>query len=251
MIRIVIIEDEKPAVQQLLELLNNTGTNYLLIKQLSSIQESVTWFQENANYDLILMDINLSDGLSFQIFKSTTITAPVIFITAYDTFYTQAFDHLGIDYLLKPLSIQSLQKSLQKYQLFKQHFFNSDKLMEFLDQQKHKRNKIIVRRGDEFTALLLIEVVLFFTENRVVYLIDKSGKKLMTEFSNLIDIEPYLDSTDFFRANRKHIINLNHIKKFKKIDKTRFEIEFTAPVPEPVIVSQGNILLFKKTIRSI
>src|SRR5580698_3273680 len=123
--KVLIIEDEKPAFENLVEELLQTDENIQTISTCSSVGESIKWLNNNQQPDLILMDIQLSDGLSFNIFKACNITCPIIFTTAYDKYLTQAFDYNSIDYLLKPISSVRLKSAIKKYKNLQNHFVNN------------------------------------------------------------------------------------------------------------------------------
>ena len=123
--KLLIIEDEKPAYENIAAELGEIDENIEVVGSCSSVDESIRWFSQNQQPDLILMDIQLSDGLSFNIFSSCNITCPVIFITAYDKYLTQAFDYNSIDYLLKPISQTKLKNSIKKYRSLQHYFVNN------------------------------------------------------------------------------------------------------------------------------
>lgn len=251
MLKIVIIEDEAFSTKLLVSELSNLSIPYKVVATLTSIRDCMNWFDSNTYYDLVLMDIHLPDGPTFSLFSQTSIKAPVIFITAYDNYYADAFKNNGIDYLLKPVSQTELIKAINKYERLKNFIFENNTIYEFLQPLQQKKNNVIVKRGDEYSNIHLNDVVYFFSESRIVYLVDVSYKKYMTEYANLIDIEKHLDENVFFKANRKFIVNMTHLKKFRRIDKSRYVLELAIPSLEPIIVSQGNTILFKKAIRSI
>lgn len=247
--KVLIIEDEKPAYQNLVEELKQTGENIQTISSCSSVDQSINWLNENPQPDLILMDIQLSDGLSFNIFKSCDISCPVIFITAFDKYLTQAFDYNSIDYLLKPICRQKLSASLRKYKNLQSHFVNNHSaLLDFLNNHDKKKSRILVKKGLEFQTVRFVDVAYFFTEHKIVFVVDKDNRKYLTDKSNLGDLEEELDKDSFYRANRKYIINANYIKRFKPIERSKICVELTIQLNEEIIVSQENATSFKKWI---
>ena len=239
--KLLIIEDEKPAYESLAEELWAIDENVQILAGCSSVDESIRWLSQNPQPDLILMDIQLSDGLSFNIFKSVNITCPVIFITAYDKYLTQAFNYNSIDYLLKPISQEKLKNAIRKYKNLQNYFVNNHSaLLEFLNHHDRKKSRILVKRGMEFQTVRVEDVVYFFTEHKLVFLVDKENRKYLAEKNNLSELEEELDKNLFYRANRKYIINANYVKRFKPLDRSKLSVELLLPINEEIIVSQEN-----------
>ncbi len=215
-----------------------------------SVAEAVAWLKNNAAPDLVLMDIQLSDGLCFHIFDEYTLQCPVIFTTAYDKYMINAFNYNCIDYLLKPVDLLKLTNTLNKYKNLQQHFLhNYSSLLQYFE--KKTKSRIVVKKGTEYMSLKLEDVAYFFTENKIVFVVDKQNKKYLCEISSLLDIEAMLDEKKFFRVNRKYIIAADYISKFKSIDKSKISVEITLPVNEEIIVSQEKASLFKNWISEI
>jgi len=250
--KIFIIEDEPPALENLKMCIKNIGNNIEIAGSAGSVAQSLNWLSSHATPDLILMDIQLSDGLSFHIFKEDNIKCPVIFITAYDKYMIEAFEYNCIDYLLKPVDPNRLTSALNKYKNLQQHFINNySSLFEYLQTAKKNKSRIIVKKGTEFLSLKLEDIVYFFTEHKLVFAVDKDNRKFLCETNSLADIEDMLDEKKFFRANRKYIVNADYLTKFKSIDKSKINIELVLPLNEEIIVSQENAAGFKKWISEI
>jgi DNA-binding LytR/AlgR family response regulator len=249
---VLIIEDEKPAFESLVDELLQADENIQNISTCSSVDESVKWLNSNQQPDLILMDIQLSDGLSFNIFKACNITCPIIFTTAYDKYLTQAFDYNSIDYLLKPIAQHKLRTAIRKYKNLQTYFVNNHSaLFDYLNNHEKKRSRIIVKKGLEFQTVKLDDVAYFFTEHKLIFLVDKDSRKYLADKNNLADLEEDLDKRYFYRANRKYIINANFIKRFKPLERSKISVELTLAVNEEIIVSQENAASFKKWISEI
>ncbi|HVM90265.1 MAG TPA: LytTR family DNA-binding domain-containing protein [Puia sp.] len=247
--RLLIIEDEKPAIENIINELQSIEENIRLTGICSSIAESIRWIEQHPQPDLILMDIQLSDGLSFEILKNSSITCPVIFITAYDKYLIDAFEYNAIDYLLKPVNRSRLKIAIRKYKNLQNHFVNNHSaLLEFIAVQERKKSRVIVRKGMEFLAVKVEDVAYFFTEHKLIFLVDKDNRKYLAEKNNLAELEDELDSKYFYRANRKYIINANFIKRFKPLEKSKISLELALPVNEEIIISQENAASFKKWI---
>jgi DNA-binding LytR/AlgR family response regulator len=273
--KVLIVEDEQPAFFNLTEELHVIDEKIDVVAGCSSVEETVRWLNENPHPDLILMDVQLSDGLSFSIFKNCKVTCPVIFTTAYNEYLTEAFRFNSIDYLLKPISAWSLNNAIQKYKTLQAHFVGalehadhpaaeqhpSDQhpseqhpsdhqptLPDFISRSDRKRSRILVRKGAEFQTVRIEDAGYFFTEHKLIFLVDKENRKYMAEKSNLSELEEELDRNLFYRANRKYIINANYIKRFKPLEKSKISVELTLPVNEEIIISQENSASFKKWI---
>jgi DNA-binding LytR/AlgR family response regulator len=263
--KVLIVEDEQPAFCNLAEELHVIDEKIDVVAGCSSVEETVRWLHENPHPDLILMDVQLSDGLSFSIFKNCKITCPVIFTTAYNEYLTEAFRYSSIDYLLKPISASSLSNAIQKYKTLQAHFVGTlehsdnhvsdnhaadhhSSLPDFMSRTDRKRSRILVRKGAEFQTVRIEDAGYFFTEHKLIFLVDKENRKYMAEKANLSELEEELDKNLFYRANRKYIINANYIKRFKPLEKSKISVELTLPVSEEIIISQENSASFKKWI---
>ena len=239
MLNTVIIEDEKPAYESLVSSLADVASDVQVITRLATVKESIAYLSGDRAIDLIFSDVQLGDGLSFEIFNHVRIQVPVIFITGYEDFLMNAFEYNGIDYLLKPIDRQELHKSLSKYRMLERHFSEHlpyQHLIKYMND--HKRKRLVVRKGTEHVALRLDEIVLFYTENKVVYAIDRDSRKYLADH-NLSELEQALDTGTFFRANRQYIVNINFIRSFKTYEKVKLHIDLTLPeLDHCIIVSQ-------------
>ena len=250
--KVIIIEDEKPAVDNIIHCLHNSNVPVKVIQTVSSVHAAVTWLKENAAPDLIFMDIQLSDGLSFNIFKECNIACPVIFITAYDKYLVEAFEYNSIDYLLKPLDQVKFNNSLKKYNQLQSHFVNNHaSLLDYLSRLNNKKTRIVVRKGVEYVTIRVEDIMYFFSEHKIVFLVDKDRKKYMVEKKSLAEMQEELDPAMFFRANRKFIVNANYISNFKSVENSKILLTLTVPLHEQIIISQENAPVFKKWISEL
>ncbi len=246
MLKTIIIEDEKSASQNLIMALANVDPGVNVVAELSSVRESIEYFVNNAKADLIFCDVQLEDGLSFEIFSKVEIKTPVIFITGYDQFVMNAFDYNGIDYLLKPVCEDELKKAIIKYHKLETHFSNQPSINSLVQYVSRKKTRLIVKKGLENLSLRLDDVVLFYTENKIVYVVDKWAKKFIVD-KNLGELEEELDSGIFFRANRQFIINVNYIKGFKSYEKVKLQLDLINPeLNYSIIISQETAPAFRK-----
>ena len=243
MIRAVIIEDEKLIAMELSKMLASLSVEVMTI--LGSVKEGIDYFSDGCHADLIFSDIQLSDGLSFDIFEKIDCDTPVIFVTGFDSFMMSAFEHNGMDYLLKPIDESDLAKVLVKYNNFEKHFAQHTNLRKFFEKRKAR---LVVKKGFTNVLLRMEDIVLFYTENKLVYTIDKDGRKYLCEQS-LSDLENILDKHSFFRANRQYIINISYVRGFKSHDRVKLSVDLARiDWHHPVVISQETAPYFKKWI---
>ncbi len=250
MLRTILIEDENPAMEMLEHTLSIVNAEVKIIAKLRSVRESIHHFSSCPDADLIFCDVQLSDGLSFEIFKQAAIKMPVIFTTGYDEFMMMAFEYNGIDYLLKPVSSDEVEKALKKYLRFQNHFLHSampaplETLVNSLSARK--KTRLLVRQGMEHLALKIEDIKLIYIDNKVVYVIDCFSKKYIAD-KTLSELEEELDRDMFFRANRQYIVNINHIKSFKPFEKVKLAVDLNAPeTNHNITISQETAPAFRK-----
>ena len=250
MMNIVIIEDEKYSQDKLINLLDEMPFEINVMAVLSTVKESIDYFKQQRTVDIILSDVQLSDGLSFDIFRETGIDIPVIFITGFDKFMLYAFESNGIDYLLKPVEKEELHKAILKYKMFELHFINQNKSLKNLLELTgpRKKTRLIVKKGIENVSIRLEDIVMFYTETKMVYLIDKNEKKFIVD-KTLNELEEELDNSIFFRANRQYIINLNFVKCYKAYEKVKLQVDLNiSEKNHSIIISQITAPYFRKWI---
>ena len=250
MLNAIIIEDEKPAMEVLVKMLGQMSTGVNIKARLTSVKESIEYLTSHPGADIIFCDVQLSDGLSFEIFKQTGVQTPVIFTTGYDKFVMMAFENNGIDYLLKPVCKSDLDKALLKYRKLQTHFSHQDvsapieNLVKFISDRK--KTRLLVKKGTENIALRLEDITLFYTENKVVYVLDRFSKKYISD-KTLTELEEELDQNTFFRANRQYIININYIRGFKPFEKVKLSVDLNIPeINHSITISQETAPAFRK-----
>lgn len=243
---ILIIEDEKPAIEKITELLAGIDPEINIAGIAMSVAQSIEWFASHLMPDLILMDISLTDGSSFEIFKSIEITCPVIFITAYDEYWQDAFDHNSIDYLLKPVKKEKLAAALNRYDKLKEHFKgNLQKLFQQTspDDSAFKK-RFLVKRGNDLFSIRTEEIAYFYASQKLVCMVDTKGQRFVLDQS-LTDLEKQLNPKDFNRVNRKFIIQKKSILKAKAYSKSKLLLDVDPPANEEIIISQEQVAGFK------
>ena len=248
---VLVIEDEKPAARRLSRMLDDLGVK--VNQMLHSVEESIAWFQENEHPDLIFLDIQLSDGLSFEIFEHVQITSAIIFTTAYDEYALKAFKLNSIDYLLKPIDEDELKSAVEKYtsqqakQTDVQLNFNDIKklLVNPIDRKYKKRYTIKV--GQHLKIISSEDIECFYSENKATYLHTSSNRNYLLDGA-LEQVQTELDPEKFFRVNRTFIVQINAIKDIIAYTNSRLKIVLNSYSETEIIVSRERVKDFKNWI---
>lgn len=243
----IIIEDETAAVSSLKAVLRqNSVVDIEVVAALESIEDSIEWFRNFAPPDIIFMDIHLADGLAFAIFEQVEIVAPVVFTTAYDEYALQAFRVSSIDYLLKPVTLKSLEHALDKFLLFnpverKEHILRTNAVI----GNRNEVKKLLIMLADKFYPLSVDDVCYFYTAREKVTAYTFDGKKHPID-RTLDTLNEQLDNRDFFRANRQFIISRKAVRDVDLWLGNRLSVNLLLPVPERIIISKVKTPVFKK-----
>ncbi len=247
--KVVIIEDELAAARRLEDLIREIRPHYEIVQTLQSIRESVTWFAKNPGSDLLFMDIQLADGLSFNIFTQVDIIHPIIFTTAYDQYALKAFKVNSIDYLLKPIDELELIKALEKYEARQQTITPlSPEVAQVLLQSLHSgsyKSRFLVKSGKIIRYLNSDDIRYFYSEDGITFAKDATGHRHMLD-ATIEQIESSLDPRQFFRINRKIILHIKAVQSVQPHLNSRLAIKC---VPDPafsVIVARERAQAFKK-----
>jgi DNA-binding LytR/AlgR family response regulator len=244
--KVVIVEDELPASQKLVRLLKNSDKTIGIEAILESVESAVNWFLTHPAPDLIFMDIQLEDGLCFEIFEKFPVKAPVIFITAYDEYALKAFKVNSVDYLLKPLNEEELQKALGKYNaVFGKHEYYT-RMDQLLQQfQLPAKERFLVKIGEHFRSVPVDEISCFYIIERCSFLATKSGKNYALDYS-LDKLEGMLDRKKFFRVSRNFILSFQSIKDVVAYSSSRLKIVMEGfAYPDEILVSRERVGDFK------
>jgi len=244
MLRIVIIEDEKRTAQELSNTLKSIDDEIEVLSILSSVEQSVNYLKAENAFDLIFSDIQLTDGLSFDIFKTIKISVPVIFCTAYDKYALESFNTNTIDYILKPFDKESITKALEKYKTLKTNFSSyNDNLENFLKKVEKRFSpaqpesaSIIINQGDKIVPLKIREIALFFHEDDYVFAVTFDLKKHILN-NTLEELEGKCGNL-FFRANRQYFVNRKAIKDASRYFNRKLSINLTLNYPQQILVSR-------------
>ncbi len=250
MFDVAIIEDEPLALEDLAKTLTTVSEDSRVVAKLDSVKNAVAWFAEN-QVDLILSDIELGDGLSFEIFSQLNNSTPIILTTAYDQYAIRAFKENSVDYLLKPVDGEQLRQAIEKYKRLKQENkpFDVNALLSALSPgyKGAFQERFMITLGEKIHSIPETEVAYFFSEDRYTFLVTRTGVQHIINY-NLGDLEESLNPKKFFRINRKFIIAYESIKGMIAYSKSRVKIDLVPPPPAGMdaVVSVERSGTFKK-----
>ena len=249
-IRIAIIEDEPATARNLQYLLEEAEPGIKILNILNSVADTIDWLRENeAQCDLLFMDIHLSDGLSFEIFEKVKVNKPVIFVTAYNDYALQAFKANGIDYILKPFDTAELQQAISKFKMFQKDNTVYDnnrqlkRLAETLKTNNYKQS-FLVQFRNKLIPLAVKDIAWFYTSNEIVYVSTLDNKKYNVDFT-LEQLQKELDPLHFYRANRQFIVHRKVIKEIDFYFNGRLLIKVQPEPDEKIIISKARVPEFK------
>lgn len=249
---VLIIEDESFAADKLERMLKEVDPGINILAKLGSINDSVKWFFQNTA-DLIFLDIQLSDGISFSIFEQVTINTPIIFTTAYDQYAIKAFQVNSISYLLKPIRKNDLADSLKKFQALKSAFsIDFDMLLANIQgRDPDYKKRFLIQTGEKIRKIEVSEIAYFYVLDKGVYLRTFEGKSYSVEYT-LDKLETILNPSSFFRINRKYFVNMNSIANMVAYSRGRVKLELKPKVEDELdtIVSIDRSGDFKKWLNS-
>jgi DNA-binding LytR/AlgR family response regulator len=245
--KIVIVEDEPYAQQELIRLLEKSGRTFEVLARIDSVEDSIKWFVNNAQPDLVFLDIQLADGLSFEIFKKIELSSAVIFTTAYDEYAIRAFELNSIDYLLKPVKPDALNAALNRYDKMKRDMSGKSSAMDEdqiyqlvkLMSTKQYKNRFMTRIGDQIKSIEISDTAYFKAEDNIVFLVGTDSRRYIIEHT-LEQLEGLLDPARFFRLNRAILASFSSIKKVSKYFNSRLLIELEPQEEEKVLVSRAR-----------
>jgi two-component system LytT family response regulator len=243
----LIIEDEILASRHLRQVLDEVG-GFTVLQVVESIRETVSWFEKYQQPDIVFMDIHLSDGSAFEIFKLTKITCPIIFTTSYDEYALKAFKVNSIDYLLKPIEVNDVQDALKKLREISdkgnmQNTINS-LISTFSKGSKYKKHFLIPVKGDKLIPVQTDDLACFFVDSGIIKGLTFEGRSFAMDFT-LDELTDFLDPEFFFRANRQYIISRKAIKDIDLWFNSRLSVNLNVSVPDKIVISRGRIPEFK------
>jgi|TARA_B110000967_G_C18805633_1_gene520869 two-component system response regulator LytT len=248
---VIIIEDEKPSARRLQRML--AEINIEALAMLHSVEESVNWFKTNEHPDLILLDIQLSDGLSFEIFEQVAVKSAIIFTTAYDEYALKAFKLNSIDYLLKPIDDEELENAIDKFKINKQSSSNVQLNIEQIQKllvnplDRDFKERFTVKIGQHLKIIPIEDIECFYSENKGTYIFTSDKREYLIDMT-LEQLDTMLNPTKFFRVSRKFFVNINQIKDIISYTNSRLKIILNNFSEHEIIVSREKVKDFKNWI---
>ncbi|PVD53543.1 DNA-binding response regulator [Terrimonas sp.] len=249
--QVLIIEDEQLGAEKLARLLTSIDSSIEIAGNTRSVKSSVEWLLQHKHPDIILMDIELTDGQSFEIFTHVTIKSMVIFTTSYDEYALQAFKVNSVDYLLKPIKKEELKNALDKYQQWQDRFssslLNVEQLIQKLKQQQPKawRSRFLVKQGQKLLSVETRDIAYFYADGRLSYFITWNKQKHIVDYT-LEELEPMLDPQQFCRVNRGFILHIKAIAQIHNYFNGKLKLELQPPIDKEVLVSRERAMEFKE-----
>jgi DNA-binding LytR/AlgR family response regulator len=247
--KVLIIEDEPQAAQRLQTLIEDLIPHVTILAKIDSIKKSVKWIEENALPDLIFMDIQLADGVSFQIFEQCEVRCPVIFTTAFDEYALKAFKVNSIDCILKPVDKDDLDRALKKFHSLTYQKDNSQQMLESIGQAvkmlTHKyKTRFVLKVGEHLKSIEVNDILFFFSLEKATFAKLMDGRKHILDFT-LDQLEAALDPQRFFRINRKYIVSTSAIQDMVSYTNSRLKLILKTSDDNDVIVSRERVQEFK------
>src|SRR5688572_29827253 len=249
--KVLIIEDEELAVKKLRKTLESVDSSAEVVGVADSIRSSVEWLQKNPPPDLILMDIELADGQSFEIFNLTEVKSPVIFTTSYDEYALKAFKVNSVDYLLKPVQKEELQAALAKFRKMKGEpgpDLSLDKLVKELQQKlqpKDFRKRFLVKHAQKLVSIEVDDIAYFYSDGRLNFFKTRDNKKFVVDFT-MDELEEMLDPDKYFRISRSFYVSVDSIDQIHDYFGNRLMLNLKPAVDKESIVSREKVTDFKK-----
>lgn len=244
---VLIIEDEESAFKNLKRILFETDKSINIISWLQSVEQSIEWFKSNNSPDLVFLDIQLSDDLSFKIFESVQVSCPIIFTTAFDEFAIKAFELNSIDYLLKPITNKNIEKSIAKYhssiKVDSNPYVKLIQDLKTISTNQNYKERFLISKGDELIIIATSDISYFYKKNDT-YIVLNNGDRHPINFT-LDELIALLNPTRFHRINRQIIVSVNAISKITLWFKGKLKLQLTPELDENVFVSREKSTEFK------
>jgi DNA-binding LytR/AlgR family response regulator len=246
--RTIIIEDEEYAARRLENMIRECDPTIEIVNKLASVQESVDWLKTNPQPDLIFLDIQLEDDLSFAIFEQVQVRSKIIFTTAFDEYAIKAFKLNSIDYLLKPISKEELCHAIDKYRTWSAEsapVIDAVMLRDLLKPQASYRERFMVAVGDKLKSINVSDIAYFFSTAGITFVVMHSKSQYSVDFS-LDNLKEMLNPKDFFRVNRQYLVGLKSIEKVVVYPKSRLKLTLNPPTDAELFVSIDKAPEFKQ-----
>ncbi|HOX83232.1 MAG TPA: LytTR family DNA-binding domain-containing protein [Chryseolinea sp.] len=247
--KVLIIEDEPQAAKRLESLITSLEPQAEILSKIDTVKNAVQWIKSNPAPDLIFMDIQLADGISFQIFEQCAVTSPVIFTTAYDAYALKAFKVNSIDYILKPIDKDEMGAALKKFHSVNRSSQNSKLVLDNIGQAiqmltKKYKTRFVIKVGEHLKSVEVSDILFFFSLEKATFCQTKDGRKNILDFT-LDQLEEILDPSRFFRINRKHIVAADSIQDMISYTNSRLKLVLKTSDDNDVIVARERVQEFK------
>ncbi len=248
--KILIIEDEPQAAERLHQLILQSKPTAAILAKLDSVKRSIEWLGANASPDLVFMDIQLADGLSFEIFDKIKIKSPIIFTTAYNEYALRAFKVNSIDYILKPVDKEELTAAFRKYETLVGNSIPADKMMESIGYavqmltRKYKE-RFVIKVGEHLKSFEVSDILFFYSQEKTTFAQTREGRKYILDFT-LEQLEGLMDPKLFFRINRKYFVSVHSIQDMISYTNSRLKLLLKTADDSDIIVARERVQEFKE-----
>ena len=248
--KILIIEDEPQAAERLHNLILQIDPAAVIAGKLDSVRRSVEWLRTNASVDLIFMDIQLADGLSFEIFDQIEVKSPIIFTTAYNEYALKAFKVNSIDYILKPVDKEELTAAFRKYETLVGNSIPADKMMESIGyavqmlSRKYKE-RFVIKVGEHLKSFEVSDILFFYSQEKTTFAQTREGRKHILDFT-LEQLEGLMNPKLFFRINRKYFVSVHSIQDMISYTNSRLKLVLKTADDHDIIVARERVQEFKE-----
>jgi len=251
--KVLIVEDESMAAKRLVALLEKINPGIEILAKLDSVKRTVSWINDNPSPDLLFFDIQLADGLSFEILEQVEVKAPIIFTTAFDEYAVQAFKVNSIDYLLKPIDPKDLEQALEKYE--SRYKTNSSQSAAGVDMMmiqqamqmltKQYKERFVVKIGEHIHTIPTVNTAYFFSQEKATFLQTKEKNRYIIDYT-VEQVEQLVDPNKFFRINRKYLVSLEAVKDIITYSNSRLRLILIHSDETDAVVSREKVQDFKK-----
>lgn len=245
--KVIIIEDERLSAEHLTRLLGRIDHTIEVIGYYDSVKRSITELKKQTPCDLLFVDIHLGDGISFEIFSNVEVNMPIVFTTAYDDYAIEAFKLNSVDYLLKPIVQQDLLRALEKFKRWNKNAAGEERMriqQTFDTYTKAYKSRFMVKMGEVISSIKTEDALYFISEDGLVLLVNKEGRRYPVDFT-LEQLQDMLAPDDFFRINRKVLVNINAIQKVSTYFNSRLKISLNGLDEDAAVVSRERVNDFK------
>ncbi len=246
----IILEDENRAVNHLKRLIGRVASDVEIIGTFETVRDSITYLEQNPVLDLVFSDVQLADGTSFEIFSKVSLECPIIFTTAYDTYAIEAFNTNGVDYLLKPIEEERLQKAIEKAKKF-----SSNSALESLLNQRTNQNarqtksRFMVKVGEKIRTIMVEDILAFYSFEKTTYLHTNTHRNYIVDYP-LEELENMLDPDRFFKINRKYIVSIDACSQIIAWSNSRLKIDIDGIDDQKIVVARERVQAFKTWLDS-